>query len=60
MTITLNNHEIHLPAYCVSDEGALVVCGTTKDWTYVGRGGREDFFDEKYAPVCANCGEWLD
>ena len=42
MTITLNNQAITLSAYCVNDEDALVLCGTTTDWVYVGRGGRED------------------
>jgi hypothetical protein len=60
MTITLNNHEIHLPAYCVTDEGALFVCGTAKEHSYFGRGGREDNFEKLYVTVCANCGEWLD
>lgn len=61
MTTTLNNQAITLSAYCVNDEDALVLCGTTTDWVYVGRGGREDDDGgEKYAPVCANCGDRLD
>jgi len=60
MTITLNNNEIALSDICLTEDGAIFACGSVKDWTYVGRGGREDFFDEKYAPVCANCGAWLD
>jgi hypothetical protein len=59
MTITLNNHEITLSAYCVSDEGALVVCGSETEDTYLGRGGRADDFEKLYATICANCGEWL-
>jgi hypothetical protein len=49
-----------LPAYCVTDEGALFVCGTAKEHSYFGRGGREDNFEKLYVTVCANCGEWLD
>ena len=60
MTITLNNHEIHLPAYCVTDEGTLFVCGSTVEHHYFGRGGREDNFEKLYVPICGNCGEWLD
>ena len=52
MTITLNNHEIHLPAYCVSDEGALVVCGSTTDYEKLPFGGS--------VKICAHCGEWLN
>ena len=60
MTITLNNHEITLSAYCVNDEGALVVCGSTVEHSYLGRGGREDNWEKLYVSICANCGEWLD
>ena len=60
MTITLNNHEITLSAYCVNDEGGLVVCGSTIGDHYLGRGGRHENFEKFYVRVCGNCGEWLD
>ena len=58
MTITLNNSPVTLAEVCVTTEGALFECGSVKDWAYVGRGG--EFNDEKYEPICANCGAWLD
>jgi hypothetical protein len=60
MTITLNNSPVTLAKVCVTTEGALFECGSVKGSWYVGRGGREDFFEEKYVPCCANCGEWLE
>jgi hypothetical protein len=60
MTITLNNKPVSLSAICLTSEGALFECGSVLDSAYVGRGGREDFFEEKYVTVCANCGDWLE
>jgi hypothetical protein len=60
MTITLNNSPVTLAKVCVTTEGALFECGSVKGWWYVGRGGLEDFFEEKYVPCCSNCGEWLE
>jgi hypothetical protein len=57
MTITLNNQPISLSDYCLTTEGALFVCGSVSDLTYVGRGG--EFNDDKYETCCANCGAWL-
>jgi hypothetical protein len=57
MTITLNNQPVSLSAICLTEDGALFECGSVLDSAYVGRGGREDFFEEKYVTVCANCGE---
>jgi hypothetical protein len=60
MTITLNNQPVSLSAICLTEDGALFECGSVLDSAYVGRGGREDFFEEKYVTVCANCGEWQE
>ena len=52
MTITLNNREVLLSAYCATDEGALVVCGSDTDYETLPFGGS--------VKVCAHCGEWLN
>lgn len=51
MTITLNNREVNLSAYC-SNEGNFVVCGSTTEHEELPFGGS--------VKVCANCGEWLN